>query len=77
MSGRGGFEQMAALLNINHCYNLTCGKLTDVLKCRGMKRHLALPKYRMLRPPQGLHRKLLRWYDQAKRDMPWRDTRDA
>ncbi len=44
-----------------------------------MTTELAQSKYslpQMLLPLAGLHHKLLGWYDLAKREMPWRETRD-
>ncbi|MGN6371321.1 MAG: A/G-specific adenine glycosylase, partial [Phycisphaerae bacterium] len=41
-----------------------------------MVTELAQSKYKMMLPSSGLHHKLLGWFDLAKREMPWRETRD-
>src|SRR4051794_38061432 len=41
-----------------------------------MKRQKVPAEYTMLQPIDKLHHKLLRWFDQAQRPMPWRQTRD-
>ena len=41
-----------------------------------MSAELAPSKYRMLRPIKELPHKLLGWYDVARREMPWRETKE-